>query len=293
MTINKRMKSLVYISLLTVGMLLAACSPTAEKLNQQGNQAYLKEVYQEAYQAYRSAQIESPELAEPYYNAANSLYRQGKYAAALAQLEQALSFAGDRALAENSLFNSGNNYFNSQEWQAAIEAYKQALLLNPDDQDAKYNLELALQQLQSQGQQQEQQQQEKQEQQNPDQSENSQQDQKDQQAQTDSGENQQDQQNPDQAESGDNQGEADQSHDSQGSEGSQEQPQNPEDGQPQPGQEGQNGEYQPGKIPPAGQRMTEDQARQLLAAIANDMDTLQERLGEILFVRELPPLQDW
>ena len=32
---------------------------------------------------------------------------------------------------------------------------------------------------------------------------------------------------------------------------------------------------------------------QLLAAIAQDMDTLQERMGEIMFVRELPPLQDW
>jgi hypothetical protein len=39
--------------------------------------------------------------------------------------------------------------------------------------------------------------------------------------------------------------------------------------------------------------MTEEQAKQLLAALAQDMQTLQERLGQILFVRELPPIQDW
>ena len=39
--------------------------------------------------------------------------------------------------------------------------------------------------------------------------------------------------------------------------------------------------------------MTEEQAKQLLAALAQDMQTLQERLGQILFVRGLPPIQDW
>jgi hypothetical protein len=39
--------------------------------------------------------------------------------------------------------------------------------------------------------------------------------------------------------------------------------------------------------------MTEEQARQLLAAIANDMQTLQEELGQYLFARQSPPAQDW
>jgi hypothetical protein len=39
--------------------------------------------------------------------------------------------------------------------------------------------------------------------------------------------------------------------------------------------------------------MTEEQARQLLAAVANDMQTLQEKLGQYLFARGAPPVQDW
>jgi hypothetical protein len=46
-------------------------------------------------------------------------------------------------------------------------------------------------------------------------------------------------------------------------------------------------------VPPPGQRMTEEQARQLLAALANNMETLQEHLGQYLFARQAPPIQDW
>ena len=63
-------------------------------------------------------------------------------------------------------------------------------------------------------------------------------------------------------------------------------------GQPQQDGETQEGD-QPGQMPPPGQRMTEEQARQLLAAIANNMETLQEHLGQYLFARQAPPLQDW
>jgi hypothetical protein len=39
--------------------------------------------------------------------------------------------------------------------------------------------------------------------------------------------------------------------------------------------------------------MTEEQARQLLAALADNMETLQEHLGQYLFARQAPPVQDW
>jgi tetratricopeptide (TPR) repeat protein len=271
--------------ILLFGLLLVACSPSAEKLNQEGNQAFTEQAYLEALQAYQDAQIESPELAEPYYNAANAYYRQGQYEQALEQLQHALQFAEDENLAENSLYNLGNNFFNSQELETAIEAYKSALLLDPHDQDAKYNLELALQQ-------QEQQQQQQDQQQEP--QEGSQ------------GENQDE--NQDQPQNGDNQDQGDQE---QSNDNSQTQDQNdsgesPSENQDQENQadqqagdqsqgnqnqESENG--QPGQMPLSGQRMTEEQARQLLAALSEDMETLQERLGEILFVRKPPPVQDW
>ena len=299
-----RTKPVFALVILTLSLLVAACSPSAEKLNKDGNSAYAKQAYEEALSAYQFAQIESPELAEPYYNAANSLYRQGMYAEALEQISQALSFAKEETLAENSFYNLGNSSFSTQEWETAIEAYKEALLLNPDDLDAKYNLELALQQMQQQEQQEEQEQDQDQEQ-NQDQeqsqdsedgeNENRDQDQDQDQSQSE-GEQEQDSHSSDHGENQDDQSENDENQEdgSDQDNDEQNQDQNGEQGQLQDNdKQNQEQPSQSGQVPAPGQRMTEEQAKQLLAALAQDMQTLQERLGQILFAQELPPIQDW
>ena len=292
-----RTKPIFVLVILTLSLVVAACSPSAEKLNKEGNSAYAKQAYEEALSAYQFAQIESPELAEPYYNAANSLYRQGMYAEALEQLSQALSYAKEETLAENSFYNLGNSSFSTQEWENAIEAYKEALLLNPDDLDAKYNLELALQQ-QEQQEEQEQDQEQNQDQEQSQDSEDGENENKDQdqdQSQSE-GDQEQDSQSSDQGENQDDQSENNENQEdgSDQDNAGENQDQNGEQGQPQDN-DAQNQEQpsQSGQVPAPGQRMTEEQAKQLLAALAQDMQTLQERLGQILFVRELPPIQDW
>jgi Ca-activated chloride channel family protein len=305
-------KQMVAFALVTLGLaLLSACGSPAEKLNQQGNEAFAKQAFQDALQAYASAKIESPELAEPYYNAANVLYRQEKYAEALEEIQKALAQAEDDELEERGHYNKGNASFNTQEWETAVEAYKAALLLNPDDQDAKHNLELALQQQEQQEQQQQQQQQD-QDQQSEDGEGQQDQNQQEEENQSQEGDQEQEQ---DQPQKGDQQGQ-DQSQESDGGEeqnqdqnGDQsdqskandgqnfedQEQQNQQNGQgaPQDGQQDSNQEPQPAQMPAPGERMTEEQARQLLEAIAQDSDTLQERLGQFFFVPAGPPVQDW
>ena len=264
---------------LTGLFLVSACSPSAERLNQEGNQAFEDQSYDEAQFSYTSAAEEDPALAEPYYNLANTLYRKGGFDQAVEVVQQALALAADEILAQNGLYNLGNNTYNLQDFGTAVEAYKQALLLNPDDQDAKYNLELALQQQQQQEQQQEQDE-ESEEQEDQDSQSDEQQDQgSENQDQQDQGDQEQDQQDGD---SQDEQQSSDQS------EGEQDQDQQG-DGQPQEDQEGN----QPWEAPQPGERMTEEQARQLLSALIQNSQTLSEKLGQILFVRDLPPIQDW
>ena len=294
-----------------LALLLTACNPSAAKLTADGNNAFAQQAYEEALQAYAEAQAKSPELAEPTYNAANVLYREGKYEEALKALQAAAQVAQSEAVAQHSYFNAGNSAFNTKGWDAAIESYRQALLRNPDDLDAKVNLELALQQKQQQDQQDEQQ--EQQDEQNQEQQEQQeQQDQQDQEQQEQDQQNQeqQDQQNQDQQQQ-DGQGQQDQQQDGQGQQDQQKQDQpqgqqNPsqndqgqqdqqqgQDGQAQADQPQQDGEPQDGSQLVPGQRMTQDQARQLLAAIAGKSDTLQSRLGQFLRVRGRPPVQDW
>lgn len=292
-------RPVIFVILAALGLLAAACGPSAEKMNAEGNDRFAKEAYLEALAAYQSAQIESPDLAEPYYNAANALYRQGAYAEALEQMEEALRYAADETVAENSFFNLGNATFNLQSWEEAVDAYTEALLLNPDDQDAKYNLELALQQMQQEQQEEQQEeQQQEQEQQEQEQSEEQQDQENDQQQQdqSGSGEDQQEQdqnqdQGEDQAEDQSDEGQEEQDQKAQGQENQNQDSQDQGNGQEQP--DDSEGQEQPSQMPPPGQRMTAEQARQLLAAIAQDSDTLQERLGQIFVVPPVPPVQDW
>jgi tetratricopeptide (TPR) repeat protein len=277
-------RALIFVTLLSLVLLASACKPSAEKLIQDGNDQFEEEAYLEALAVYQQANFEDPELAEPYYNAANALYRQGAYGEALTLMQEALNFADEESLIESSLFNIGNSTYNTQDFTGAVDAYKQALLVDPDDQDAKYNLELALQQQEQQEQEQEQQEQEQD------------QDQEGQEQEDQEGEGESDQQeSEDQSQDGqdqeqDQQQEQDQSQDEQ----SGEQPNSEQEdgqGQPQDGQDQEEG--QPSQMPPPGQRMTAEQARQLLAAIAQDSETLQERLGQIFVAPPIPPVQDW
>ncbi len=271
-------KFIFFMVITAIALVLAACSAPAEQLNQEGNQAFTEQAYLESLGLYQSAQIESPELSEPYFNAANAFYRQGDYPAALEQMQVALQYVEEDVLAESSFYNMGNTLFNSQDLSTAVEAYKQALLLNPGDQDAKYNLELALQQ------QQEQQQEQNEDQQGEDsESESESQDQSEEGQESENGENQAENSQDQEGDQSQENGEED-SH--QGSD------QENGTGEPQEDQNSQD-DGQPSQTPPPGQRMTEEQAKQLLAAIANDMQTLQERLGQYLFARQAPPVQDW
>jgi Ca-activated chloride channel family protein len=279
-------------ALLAIAVLVSACSPSAEQLNNQGNEAFAKQAYLVALQDYQSAQIEEPELAEPYYNAANALYRAGEYQKALEQMQQALQYAEDESLAEKGFYNQGNTFYNTQELDPAIKSYINALLLDPTDQDAKYNLELALQQQQEQ--------QEQQEQSEQSASENNQ-DQADQPQENSDSQDEQHSQADQQESAADqpDQNENSQSEQSPESQDPQDQGQ-PEQNQAQnnaSGQTGSNenqdeGQEQASK-PQPGERMTAEQARQLLEALAQNMETLQERLGQILQVRVPPPVQDW
>lgn len=318
------LKKYTAVGLLALSLFVTACgADPGVKLNNEGNDVYAQEAYLEALNLYQNAQIENPELAEPYYNAANAFYREGQFDQALAQMQQALLYA-DAGLAQQSYFNLGNNFFNAQDLETAVQSYIEALLLNPDDADAKYNLELALNQQQQQQQQQEQQDQQDQQQENQEQNQDQQQEgsegeqeqeNQDQQDQSEDGQNgEQDQeQEGDQSEEGqdgeqenqDQNGEQEQDG-QEGDEGEEQQDQQGQNGdpqdqqdegqagqQPQPNQPGQeNGEQGSAGLQP-GEKLSEEQAEQLLAAIAGNSQTLQEKLGQIMVVPGPPPAQDW
>lgn len=167
---------------------LAACGRTEANANNEANVAFDEGEYEQAISEYERISEELPERPEPDYNAANARYKLDSrdklvdYEQAAEELERALVDAydvEDENLAASTLFNMGNVLFQVGEemaaidqygeaigeYREAIEAYKQVLRDNPDDVEAKYNLELALSRIEEQEQQQQEQEQQQQQQQ--------------------------------------------------------------------------------------------------------------------------------
>ena len=142
-------------------------SPREYKSNKQernfiaaGNKLYRDKRFAEAEVQYRKA-IEANQASETaIFNLAASLIRQGgtnspdapnKTIQEAQQLLSALSSsAHDAHLAELAAYNLGNLAYNAEQYQPAIEHYKNALRRNPDNDKARQNLRLAQKKLQDQ-----------------------------------------------------------------------------------------------------------------------------------------------
>jgi tetratricopeptide (TPR) repeat protein len=96
------------------------------------------------------------------FNLGDALYKQEKYEDALRQFEGAASNKNLSKTAQaNAYHNLGNSYLKAQKFPESVDAFKNALKLNPKDNDTRYNLAYAQAMLQKQKQQQQQQNQNK------------------------------------------------------------------------------------------------------------------------------------
>ena len=99
----------------------------------QAKEAYNHGNYKQSYQLY--SKIDNDEAK---YNEANSLYKMKKYKEAL----KLYSEIKDKKLKEKTLYNEGKCLAKIGKINEAIKKYEEALKINPNDKDAKYNLEL-------------------------------------------------------------------------------------------------------------------------------------------------------
>ena len=146
---------------------LMACGTTPAEVNNSGHDPYLSGDYAAALEAYQLAQERSSESGEPFYNSGNVLYRTGEYEDSVQDFDESLKHAQGE-LRSSGFFNRGNALFQQQQYRQAVEAYKEVLRMNPNDQDAKHNLELALNQLPPPEEEQDQEQEEEEEEQEQD-----------------------------------------------------------------------------------------------------------------------------
>lgn len=225
-----------------------------EKKGRQGNVFYAAGQYEQAAAAYREG-LAGDAAALPQalryglqHNLGAALHRAGDFDAADKAFAAALAAAASDADVARAAYNAGNNAFNRQDLEGALARYRDALLADPSNVDAKFNYEFVKRQLQQQQQQQNKQ----------GQNDNQQQQQnQDQQQQDQQGDQQQDQQGEEQQ---DDQGQQQQQQDQEGEEEQQQQQQQ--------------------RPTPDPSQMSQEQAELILQALQNEEEKLLRQVQQ-------------
>ncbi|MEE3445282.1 MAG: VWA domain-containing protein [Prevotella sp.] len=168
-------------SVVTIFLLMITVSTFAQTDRQylrQGNKQFNAGDYANAEVSYRKAIEKNPRNPQAIYNLGNALMAQKKDSASIEQFQNAAKLETNPLRKYQSFHNIGVICQSHKMYGEAIEAYKSALRLNPDDDETRYNLVLCKHQKQKQDQKKQDQQQNKNDQKKDDQKEQQQQDQK-------------------------------------------------------------------------------------------------------------------
>ncbi len=111
----------------------------AERLASQGK-------WGDAANAYSQALKLKPKSAEATYNLAMCLYRQGQFEKSQELFKKAQELAPPGSLKGQAAYNEGNSLFQLKKTDEALNAYKTALRWNELDDDARYNIQVILDQ---------------------------------------------------------------------------------------------------------------------------------------------------
>ena len=110
-----------------------------------GNKSYDRGSYQSARAAYLSAIARDTTYLPARLGLGDALYQSGDTVAAVQVWQRVASDrAADPHLQALAWHNLGNRCMDTQQYDKAIEAYKEALRRNPTDDETRYNLALAI-----------------------------------------------------------------------------------------------------------------------------------------------------
>lgn len=215
-----------------------------EKEGRRGNKHYEEGSYESAIEAYLNGLSALDASSNPWMhyalnnNLGAALLKAGDAAGANEAFSRALLNAPTPADYARSAYNAGNAAYNAEQLEQALQYFRESLLREPDNQDAKFNYEFVKRRLEQQ-----------QQQQNGDEQ---------QQNQDESGEGQGEQQPPSEPqdqEQGDSQQDGQQQ---------QQQGEQPEDRQPEQPQNSQN----------SGEELSREEAQRILQALQNEEEQL-------------------
>jgi Ca-activated chloride channel family protein len=129
---------------------------SAHALVQEANKLYANGDFGRAINKYDQVLIESPQAIPPKFNKANSYYRLDDLAGAIDLYKEVAAESKDMSLVEKAKYNLGNCHFQKgtkqkdsdlqkalDEFQTSISYWRQVLDMNPENEKAARNIEVA------------------------------------------------------------------------------------------------------------------------------------------------------
>lgn len=115
----------------------------ARDLVYEGNSLIEKDDFISAEMEYRKAISEQEKSVAGAYNLGHSYYKKGNYGEALFRNKEAARNAKTKEEKHRAYHNIGNILMQDEQCKEAMEAFKNALRANPNDEETRYNFALA------------------------------------------------------------------------------------------------------------------------------------------------------
>ena len=247
-------KPMFILGLLFLGMSLTAQQGEVINHIYDGNKQASAEIFDEAEISYRKALSKSPEKPEALYNLGNTHFQEQDFDEAKQRYFQTQKFAEDKSSKHHAFHNLGNVFMKQKDYAKAVEAYKNALRNNSEDEETRYNYALAKELLDKE-----------QEQQNQDQN-----DQEDQNEQDNKDDNKEGDKDKDSGKEDENkEGDEGEDKEDKKDQGDQEKDQQPEQGNSE--------KKQPSK--PKQTELSPEQVKSLLEAMSNQEKKVQDKVN--------------
>ena len=136
---NRFSKYLIVIALLCAALSVSAQSD--EKAIRKGNHYYNGGNYEQAIEKYREALEIRPNNAKAQFNLGDAYYAKQSYDTAYVEFQKVLEISPDAKLKSDAVYNMGNCLLAQNKYYDAFNIYTVSLKLNPENENALYNLE--------------------------------------------------------------------------------------------------------------------------------------------------------
>jgi Ca-activated chloride channel homolog len=177
---EKLPKARIFISFLFALLAVSVSrAQTTDALIRRGNRFYNKQDYDQSLTNYERALKKSPGNPDAHFNQGDARYRKNDYEKAAASYDDVLQSKADENTRQGAYYNKGVAMIRQKKLEESIDAWKNALRLNPADSEARENLVKALLEKKKQDQQEQQNKKDQKEKKKDDKKQNSDQNQQD------------------------------------------------------------------------------------------------------------------